>query len=103
MNKPIEIYKKHFFVFCMFFLMVVCNACTPSKNGITILNSGNDSFASFRVRNPYGRAISFVGSENAGAIGYELNGKIFWLKVEQKFQPLQMAHGITLGIKTTKQ
>ncbi len=82
MNKPIEIYKKHFFVFCMFFLMVVCNACTPSKNGITILNSGNDSFASFRVRNPYGRAISFVGSENAGAIGYELNGKIFWLKGE---------------------
>ncbi|HRU63951.1 MAG TPA: hypothetical protein P5236_06000, partial [Paludibacteraceae bacterium] len=79
MKEKVKTYKNHFFA--LFILMIIgFNACTPSKKGITILNSGTDSYTSLQISNPFGRAVTFIGNENVGAIGYELDGKTFWVK-----------------------
>lgn len=80
-------YKNSFFILFAFFALVGYNACTPSKKAVSVLNSGDDSFASLRVRNPYGKAITFIGDEKKGSIGYELNGEIHWVKGQPQISP----------------
>jgi len=62
------------------FLLAGLNACTTSKKTVTILNSGDNSFVALKIANPYGQDVIFQDTKDAGAIGYKLNGEIFWLK-----------------------
>lgn len=61
------------------FLLVVTNACSV-QNSVTILNSGENSFAALQISNPFGNDFTISAGENAGAIGYKLNGDTTWLK-----------------------
>ena len=68
------------FISGMVALLLGVTACTNSTKSVTILNSGDDSFAALQVINPYGNAVTVSAGGNAGAIGYELNGETYWLK-----------------------
>ena len=47
---------------------------------ITVLNKGDNSFASLQIHNPYGNNILIASSDTVGGIGFILNGKINWIK-----------------------
>ena len=68
----------------IFLMLAGINACTISKEPITVLNSGNNSFAALQIDNPHGDAVSISAGENTGAIGYALNGEVYWLKGQPK-------------------
>ncbi len=55
------------------------NSCTQ-KQAVTVTNTGDDSFAALKISNQYGNNISITGGTETGAIGYELNGDIIWVK-----------------------
>ncbi|MGE4587841.1 MAG: TIM-barrel domain-containing protein [Mangrovibacterium sp.] len=67
-------------IFILFFVLTGLMACSPSGKKIKILNTGDGSFAALEVINPYGRAVSLNGDGQSGAIGYELDGQLNWLK-----------------------
>ena len=81
MNQQILSCMRNFIlVFTGVFLLAAIHACQTPKDPVSVINTGSDSFTALQMANPYGQAIAFSGGENAGAIGYELNGEVFWLK-----------------------
>ncbi|WP_159518438.1 TIM-barrel domain-containing protein [Sunxiuqinia indica] len=41
---------------------------------------GSDSYTELQILNPYGSELKFAASGNSGAIGYQLDNTIFWIK-----------------------
>lgn len=62
--------------FSPFFTLHSCN----SPQSISILNSGNDSYATIQIANPYGNDIQIAAGDASGAIGFQLEGEVHWLK-----------------------
>ncbi len=54
-------------------------SCNKSED-ITILNRGDNSFASIQIHNPYGDGFTISSDDSLGAIGFILNGKDYWVK-----------------------
>ena len=54
-------------------------SCNKSED-ITILNRGDNSFASIQIHNPYGDGFTISSDDSLGAIGFILNGKNYWVK-----------------------
>lgn len=69
------------------FLLVGMSACT-SKKTVSVLNSGDNSFAALQIANPYGNDFTISAGENAGAIGYVVDGQTFWVKGQPKVSTL---------------
>ncbi len=57
--------------------------CT-SKYPATVLNCGDDSYASLKFNNPYGKAVIISAVPEAGAIGYVLAGDTIWVTGQPK-------------------
>jgi alpha-glucosidase (family GH31 glycosyl hydrolase) len=53
-----------------------CQSKYPAK----ILNTGDSSYASFKIDNPYGAPVTISSGEDFGGIGYELKENIIWVK-----------------------
>lgn len=60
-------------------LLVGMSACT-SKKTVSILNSGENSFAALKILNPYGNDFIVSAGGESGAIGYTLNNETHWVK-----------------------
>ena len=63
------------------------SSCT-TKETVTILNSGNDSFAGVQILNPYGNNIIFESTDSIGAIGFKLNGELIWVTGQPDISPI---------------
>lgn len=61
------------------FFLFGMNACNSPKT-VSVLNSGNDSFAAIQITNPFGNDFQITTNEKSGAIGYQLNSKMIWVK-----------------------
>src|SRR5690554_3161970 len=62
----------------MIFIIGLYSCSRPLE--LKILNSGNESFASLEINNPYGNNIVIAPSDTLGAVGFILNGKRNWIK-----------------------
>ncbi len=73
--------KRNRIIFCLLSGLIALTviSCSTNKKSITVLNKGNDSFASIEVKNQFGNNFIVSAGEN-GAIGYEIEGKTNWLK-----------------------
>jgi len=65
-------------------LVIIGFSSCSKPQTITILNRGNNSFASIQIHNPYGNNILIAPSDTPGGIGFILNGKIHWVKGQPK-------------------
>ena len=80
MNHKLSSYLRSLIIaFAVVVLVFGMNACS-TQNTVSVLNSGNDSFAALQITNLYGNAMTFSAGEHAGAVGFELDGEIIWLK-----------------------
>lgn len=79
-HKVFSSIHRFFSIITMSLLFIGINAYANSRESTIVLNSGNDSYAVLQIANPYGNAFTISAGEDSGAIGYELNGEVFWLK-----------------------
>jgi alpha-D-xyloside xylohydrolase len=76
-----NLFKNNFKIFVFFGLILLGISACAGKKDIDIISSGNQNFTGFKVNNQYGKSVLFSGSStDKGAIGYEMNGEIFWVK-----------------------
>ncbi len=69
-------------------LFLGIQACN-SPNAVSVLNSGDDSFATLQVFNPYGEGLIISHGEENGAIGYQIGDEIRWVKGEPEVSILK--------------
>lgn len=67
--------------FIALLLVIGLSSCNQSSE-LTVLNSGNESYASIEINNPHGSNILIASEENLGGIGFILDGKTNWVKGE---------------------
>ncbi len=67
-------------IFIILIVSLLFAGCSSDRTSVVILNKGDESFASLQFLNPYGNDFVLSPVENTGAVGYELNGQVFWLK-----------------------
>ena len=77
-SKPIFFHSILNQMFFGLILLVGISSCNQPEN-ITVLNQGNNSFASIQIHNTYGNNVSIVSGDTLGAIGFILNGKNYWV------------------------
>ena len=63
-------------------LLIIGFCSCKNHEGLTILNQGENSFASIQIHNPNGNNIIIAAEDTLGGIGFILNGKINWIKGE---------------------
>lgn len=78
-HKPLGCSASMISIFTAICLMTGLVSCS-SKKTVQVLNAGYDTFTALQITNPHGNAFTISAGENAGAIGYEMGGKTFWLK-----------------------
>ena len=82
-KNPSIYYKKLSFVL-LGFIIIFGLSSSDQSDGLTILNKGDNSFASIKIENPFGNDIIFSSGDSSGAFGFVLNGVKNWVKGQPK-------------------
>jgi alpha-D-xyloside xylohydrolase len=78
MSNPISFYKTLNHILLGLIIILGFSSCNKPEN-ITVLNEGNNSYASVQIHNPYGSDILISPGDTLGAIGFVINGKNYWV------------------------
>ena len=79
MSNPISLHKilNH----ALIGLIIITGFISGSQpENITVLNKGDNSFASLQIHNPFGNDFLIASGDTLGGIGFILDGKINWIK-----------------------
>jgi alpha-glucosidase (family GH31 glycosyl hydrolase) len=68
-------------VFFLTALLLLINlSCDHLKAPVSVLSKKDHSYTVLQIANDYGKPLVFNATEDRGAVGYELDGQLFWLK-----------------------
>ena len=77
-SNPMFFHKTSNQIFLGLILSIVISACNQPEH-ISVVNQGDNSFASIQIHNPYGNDVLIVSVDTLGAIGFILDGKDYWV------------------------
>ena len=78
LSNLISFYKTLNHILLGLIIILGFSSCNKPEN-ITVLNEGDNSFASIQIHNAYGNNITISSDDTSGAIGFILNGKNYWV------------------------
>ncbi len=78
MSNPVSLHKILIHAFLGLIIIVAFSSCNRPED-FTILNQGNNSFASIQIHNPYGDNVLIASNDSLGAIGFIIHGKNYWV------------------------
>ena len=77
--KTLNLFRSLFLILSSICFLFCLNKCHSPKR-IAVSNVGNDSYTELQILNPHGSELKFAASGNSGAIGYQLDNTVFWIK-----------------------
>lgn len=84
MNRTKNQHLKPSVFFLTALLSLINFSCDHLKTPVSVLSKEDHSYTVLHIANDYGKPLVFNATEDRGAVGYELDGQLFWLKGQPK-------------------
>lgn len=80
MKRARNLHLKPSVFFLTALLLLINLSCDRLKAPVSVLSKKDHSYTLLQIANDYGKPLVFNAEGDRGAIGYELDGQLFWLK-----------------------
>lgn len=84
MKRARNLHLKPSVFFLTALLLLINFSCDHLKTPVSVLSKEDHSYTVLQIANDYGKPLVFNAKEDRGAVGYELDGQLFWLKGQPK-------------------